>query len=310
METAPVALFFFNRPAVTFRVLDRIRQARPSRLYLVSDGPRGHVAGEAATVEGLRQEVVKTVDWRPELVTIFAEENLGCSRRMASGIEAVLAREPAAIFLEDDCLPAPSFFGFATRLLDRHREDQQCMSVSGTNLATRLGRGTGYRACHFPMIWGWATWARAWKGYRRVMDPGDDSFLDELAAAGKIPGFLPERWHEMYSVAAKNPDFTWDYQFIFHCMRAGGWSLFPETNLIANLGHGADATHTKGTYTPFSSLRLGAIDFDAVGTAPSRCDLWYDRFFQHEYLFGLTSWRNLPYKVAHKLNAFWSKFGK
>ncbi len=38
--TAPVALFIFNRPQLAERVFEVIAQARPGRLFVISDGPR------------------------------------------------------------------------------------------------------------------------------------------------------------------------------------------------------------------------------------------------------------------------------
>ena len=37
---SPVAMIFFNRPDTTKEVLDAIRVAKPSKMYLISDAPR------------------------------------------------------------------------------------------------------------------------------------------------------------------------------------------------------------------------------------------------------------------------------
>lgn len=54
-ETRSAVLFLvFNRPDVTCKVFDRIKEARPSRLYIAADGPRANKEGEALLCEETR----------------------------------------------------------------------------------------------------------------------------------------------------------------------------------------------------------------------------------------------------------------
>src|SRR5689334_5993832 len=81
----PVAFLVFNRPDVTARVFEAIRRARPPVLLVVADGPRADRPGEAERCEATRQ-VAQAVDWPCRLLTDFAPQNLGCRRRVASGL--------------------------------------------------------------------------------------------------------------------------------------------------------------------------------------------------------------------------------
>src|SRR3954453_10688914 len=107
LET-PVALMMFNRPDLTARVLDAIRHARPKRLYVVADGPR--TPQEKALCDEARAQI--RVDWDCQLFTNYSDVNLGCKKRVASGIDWVFAQTEEAIILEDDTLPSSSFFPF------------------------------------------------------------------------------------------------------------------------------------------------------------------------------------------------------
>ena len=73
----PVALLIFNRPDTTERVFNAIAQARPSKLLVVADGPRDSRPGEAARCEQTRA-IIKRVDWDCEVITNFADRNMGC----------------------------------------------------------------------------------------------------------------------------------------------------------------------------------------------------------------------------------------
>jgi hypothetical protein len=78
---APVAFFVFRRPDTTRRVFEAIAQARPSRLLLIADGPRDGRAGEAESCEEFRK-IVTQVNWPCEVITNFADRNLGCGEQV------------------------------------------------------------------------------------------------------------------------------------------------------------------------------------------------------------------------------------
>ncbi len=94
-----VVFLFFNRPMHARRVFEQIRAARPKRVVLVSDGPRAQVPGEAALVAQLRRDVEAMIDWPAQVDTDYAPENLGCGRRVSSGIERALSRYGRAIIV-------------------------------------------------------------------------------------------------------------------------------------------------------------------------------------------------------------------
>src|SRR5215831_13781675 len=165
IAVAPVALFVFNRPKLTATVYERIRAARPRRLLVVADGPRPFRPEDRQLCRATRQ-IVSAPDWACELLTNFADENLGCGRRMSSGLDWVFQQCSEAIILEDDCVPCESFFSFCSEMLNRYREDARIMHVSGNNFQDGRTRGRGsYFFSRYTLSWGWATWRRAWSHY-------------------------------------------------------------------------------------------------------------------------------------------------
>ncbi len=78
----PVAFLIFNRPETTRRVFAEIARARPRRLLVVADGPRPVRAGEAERCAEARA-VLERVDWDCEVLTNFADANMGCRRRVS-----------------------------------------------------------------------------------------------------------------------------------------------------------------------------------------------------------------------------------
>ena len=55
-----VLILFFNRPDQLSKVFEQVRLARPARLFLYQDGPRGE--RDLAGIEACRR-VVEQVDW-------------------------------------------------------------------------------------------------------------------------------------------------------------------------------------------------------------------------------------------------------
>ena len=118
----PVAFMIFNRPDVTEQVFREIAKARPPKLFVIADGPRPEQPGEAQKCAATRA-VVERVDWDCEVVKNYSDVNLGCGLRVATGVSWVFQQADRAIFLEDDCLPHPTFFRFCEELLERYHDD-------------------------------------------------------------------------------------------------------------------------------------------------------------------------------------------
>ena len=127
--TTPVAFLIFNRPETTARVFEAIRRVRPPKLLVVADGPRSDREGENEKCRAARS-VIERVDWPCEVITNYADTNLGCRTRISSGLDWVFANVDEAIILEDDCLPDPSFFPFCEELLARYRDDDRIMIIA------------------------------------------------------------------------------------------------------------------------------------------------------------------------------------
>ena len=97
----PVAFLVFNRPDTTEQVFAAIRQAQPETLLLVADGPRPDRPGETELCAKVRSIVAK-VDWPCEVLTNYSNVNMGCKRRIFSGLDWVFSQVDEAIILEDD----------------------------------------------------------------------------------------------------------------------------------------------------------------------------------------------------------------
>jgi hypothetical protein len=240
----PVALFVFNRPEQTRRVFAEVAKLRPRTLLVVADGHREGRAGEAERCREVRQ-IVEAVNWDCTVLREYAPRNLGCRRRVSSGLDWVFSQCEEAIILEDDCLPDPTFFRFCAENLARYREDERVMMVSGDNFvpADRLSRSS-YRFTRYNLIWGWASWRRAWRHYDVEMTawPGraESDWLRRITGSSASSRY----WSDVFSRVYRGEIDTWDYQWMFASWNRDGIAIVPNVNLVTNIGFDADATHT------------------------------------------------------------------
>ena len=58
----PILFLVFNRPESTNQVFEKIREAKPSRLYVAGDGARNTISNEQDIVQKVR-EIATKVDW-------------------------------------------------------------------------------------------------------------------------------------------------------------------------------------------------------------------------------------------------------
>jgi hypothetical protein len=261
--TTPVAFIIFNRPDTTERVFAEIAKAKPPKLLVVGDGPRNNRPGEAEKVAATRA-IIKRVDWDCEVLTNFSDVNLGCKRRVSSGIDWVFTQVEEAIILEDDCLPDPTFFKFCEELLVKYRHDERISMISGDNFQFGQKRGEGsYYFSNFHHIWGWASWRRAWACYDRDTKIWpkirDEKWLNSLGLGTGGNKF----WAKNFQAIFDGKIDTWDYQWVLSSWVQGRLAIIPQVNLISNIGFGHDATHTNST-SIYADMPCEPIQFPLV----------------------------------------------
>ena len=232
----PVAFIIFKRPDTTQAVFEMIRQAKPSKLLVIADGPRKDKPREAEQCATTRA-IIDQVDWDCEVLTNYSDVNQGCKQRVSSGLDWVFNTVEEAIILEDDCLPDFTFFRFCEELLNEYRHDERIMMISGSNYSVEWK--SAIQSYHFSFgnsIWGWASWRRAWQHYDVKMklwfdlenkSKVRDITADEIVYHYKSRGF---------DLAALGKDDDWAFAWDLAKLLQSGLTIFPSANLISNLG--------------------------------------------------------------------------
>ncbi|MGB3312382.1 MAG: glycosyltransferase family 2 protein [Nodosilinea sp.] len=239
-----IILLIFNRPETTKKVIEVIRHIEPSHLFVVADGPRHGRDGDAKKC-GHARSVIESIDWKCQVHKNFSEVNLGCAKRVSSGLDWAFSITDNAIILEDDCVPHPSFFQYCDELLTRYADDERVMSISGLSVPASHQRDNySYQFSHFHRCWGWATWRRAWEHYDYDMrlwpQIVEGNLLNELFPEKRVADF----WYKKFQGVYDEKINSWAYRWMLTCWLQSGLSILPAANLISNIGFGLDATNT------------------------------------------------------------------
>ncbi len=247
-----ILLLVFNRPQHTRRVLERLRAMQVPVLYVSADGPRPHVPTDVERCAAVRAIIRDEIDWPCQVHTQFLPENLGCRQAVQAGIDWFFRHVEEGIILEDDCLPDPTFFPFCTQLLERYRNDEQIMHISGSNPAPQVCEGlpSSYVFSGFSFIWGWATWRRAWQWYDPTFPDleqqwnNSDSHLSRFLPNQAARRYLLDKFERVRDGTLD----TWDYAWFYSIVRLGGLTIVPRVNLVRNIGFDAEGTHTSAAH--------------------------------------------------------------
>lgn len=239
----PVLLVVFNRPDLTQRVFERIREARPPRLFITADGPRPDRPNEPQLCAETRMAVAN-VDWPCQVYQLYRDTNLGCKMAVSSAITWFFEHVEEGIILEDDCLPDPSFFRYCGELLERYRDEPRVAMIGSNNVQPpkfSKARRTSYYFSKYPQIWGWATWRRTWQDYDVTLAnwSGDPESLTRISNP-RARQRLAKRFNHIKAGILN----TWDYQLVHLCLFTDKISISPSVNLVENIGFDDRATHT------------------------------------------------------------------
>lgn len=252
----PILFIVFNRMETTRRVFDAIQRIKPKKLYITADGPRVNKAGEKEKCEEVRKFVLDNIDWDCDVKTLFREKNLGCGKAVSSAITWFFQNVEQGIVIEDDCLPNPSFFGYCETLLEYHRDNKKVMHIAGAQFVPDFENGASYYFAKIMHCWGWAGWADRWQYYDFFLKNYDEESVKNFSSDKNVQKY----WLEILRRLKKNEIDTWDYQWVFKIAEKDGLCINPSKNLISNIGHGENSTHTSNKNDPLANMPTYEIE--------------------------------------------------
>ncbi len=243
----PVLILFFTRDKQLREVFNSVKNARPSKLYLYQDGPRNEKDNEG--IEKCRSIVSEeNIDWDCEVYRLYKDENYGCDPSNFMAQKWMFSKEKYGIVLEDDSVPAQSFYPYCKDLLERYKDDQRINMICGMN-NTGISEYLpySYTFTHTSgSIWGWATWKRVIDEWEEYIDFVDDKFYVKLFNE-KYKKLIDHK-STLARIKMRNDSKIPHYEEILgsNVFMNNRLNIIPKYNMIRNIGITEDAVHASG----------------------------------------------------------------
>jgi hypothetical protein len=258
---SPISYNIFKRISVSKKVFERIREVKPRKLYLFSDGPRN--SHESILIEQNRNQILEMIDWDCDLRIHFLQENIGIENMWDLTFAEVFKEDDRIIVLEEDILPSLDFFRFCDELLEYYKDDTRVYKIGGYNA---LGEYTSdsnhsYFFSEVASSWGMATWRRVYESIDKNVNILDDPYYSSIIkdrfkmSAGGL------HWYKHLKMLNSRPDLAIDSaEFWFLGLNENilfsQVSIIPSLNLISNLGNSDGAEHSDENKVLTKSQRL------------------------------------------------------
>jgi hypothetical protein len=209
-------------------------------------------------------EGIGDVVWNCKVEKLFQKENLGCKNAVSSSINWFFDNVEEGIILEDDCIPNTSFFKFCSELIEKYRNNEKIMHINGTSLLNSKFIEFKKETFHFSRcahVWGWATWKRAWKKYDINMSD-IENLEKKLLENKKIKIINTKYWIKLFKYIKDKKIDTWDAQWQYSILKNDGLVIYPNINMVKNIGFESNATHT--TTKDFQEVDIEEISKEII----------------------------------------------
>jgi hypothetical protein len=302
-----VLLLFFTRSDTFQQVFDAVRKARPSKLLLYQDGPRGE--RDLAGIEACRQIVSdENIDWECEVHRHYLEQNQGCDPSGFLSHQWAFTIADKVIVLEDDVVPAQSFFTFCKEMLDKYEDDERITMIAGFNIdeVTKDCSDSYFFTSAFS-IWGWASWRRVaqrWDPtYSFMRHPETLQRLETIAKERHLRSDMMQMFRDHSQSGKEYFETIYWADMLLH----DGLAIMPVQNQINNVGLMADSTHFSAELktTPHRIRRMFTMQRHELTFPLKHPTSVTENKAYLERLYKANAWNHPWIKVQNSLEELW-----
>lgn len=239
----PVKVTIWIRPEMQRQQFEVIKKARPSVLFVASDGGRNDDEWEKIRLN--RKMYDEEIDWNCQIYKLYQDKNIGMYSMIKETQKLIWSKADRCLLLEDDIIPSVSYFRFCAEMLEKYKDDQRIFMVCGVNdLGVSENVRSDYFFSKYGAIQGCALWKRSFDQFYDYAFKDDPYIMEQLK---KKTGKCKVHWKEIESVARTgvyDGHVPADEFFCsFACYGQNQLMIIPKKNLLCNVGVGSDAEH-------------------------------------------------------------------
>lgn len=254
INTAPIALFVYNRPQHTYKTVEALlknAEAVHSDLYIFSDAAKSREAEFA--VNQVRKYIHKISGFK-SINIVEREKNWGLANSIIDGVTKLCNEYGKVIVLEDDLLVSPHFLNFMNNGLELYKNEPSVMQIAGYMFPASLSIDDDALFLPFISSWGWATWSRAWRSFDATASnfqklKGDKELVKRFNLNGNYDYF------KMLKSQQSGKTESWAIRWYLSVFFLNGLTLYPKKTLVEN--NGFDGT---GENCLISDIRVTTLD--------------------------------------------------
>ena len=245
MRLAPIVLFTYNRLWHTQKTIQALKNnelANESELIIYSDGAKNKSAYESVSQV---RDYVETVDGFKKVTIISREKNWGLANSIIDGVSQAIKKHGKVIVLEDDLVTSPFFLRYMNDALEFYKDENEVMHISGYIYPIDNKNLNDTFFIKPDTCWGWATWDRAWKYFKKDTNYYLNIFSKEMIRDFNLNGNYD---HFKQIKANKNGRIdTWAIYWYASTYLQNGLSLHPSQSFVSNIGHDGKGVHCVKT---------------------------------------------------------------
>ena len=240
----PVAIQAFVRPEQLAKQWAVIKEARPSILFIRSDGPRENVPTDAELIKQSRA-ITEDIDWECTVYRLYEEKNIGMYAMMKKCPLFIWDKVDRCIFLEDDQVPSVSYFRFCAELLEKYKDDLRIEKITGVNLSESWeDTPDDYFFARVPSSSGAAMWRRSYMERDLQLTYAQNPYA-MAHIKRNVPWYLKKQFLSFAKSGTYANHVPGGEFFTRHAEYLNNKLIIvPKYNLISNNGVGAGSTHT------------------------------------------------------------------
>lgn len=240
----PALIVTYSRHQNVMAIIRQLQGQGVHRIYLAIDGPRRLDDELQILIE--RDSLQLAEELKIDLRIWRRDANLGPAVSVITAIDWFFKYEEFGVILEDDLVLSDDAIGYFDFALSNYADANNVFLIAGSNFFGDVLLGSdGSLATHYPVTWGWATWANRWAGYRSALT----SLSDFQISRG-----LTEKWFWKNGLrrCLNGIQDAWDIPLVTFQLSQNVLSVIPPVNLISNIGADSFAGNTFVDEWPLS----------------------------------------------------------
>lgn len=240
-ETAPVAIFGFNRPhhlQSCLLSLQANKEATQTDVFIFIDGPRSE--SDIGLVEQTR--IIARGIYGFRSVTVVEQElNLGLGSSITGGISHVLKERDRIIVIEDDLEVSKHFLSYMNQGLSIYKDQYSVGSIHGYNFNFEEPLSEPYFIRGGDCL-GWATWSDRWS----LFSAESADIYSKLKKLKLIKAFDLDgsfRYSDILKNEIRDGFHSWAINWHASLFSNGMLTLYPGKSLVKYNGADGSGTH-------------------------------------------------------------------